>query len=91
MCFIRGPMLGLFCACLSATYGQGSPPTPVAADSDGSGLSVGVKLGVNLNQFRQPGTSIGLNAGGYASYGVLPFLTVRMEPQYSQEGGSRPD
>lgn len=54
-------------------------------------IIVGAKTGVNLNQFSQPGTTIGLNAGVFASYRLTPFLSVRFEPHYSQEGGGRPD
>lgn len=53
-------------------------------------LTVGAKTGVNLNQFSQPGTLMGVNAGIYASYRLNPFLSVRFEPHYSQEGGARP-
>jgi hypothetical protein len=54
-------------------------------------ITVGAKLGTNLNQFTQPGTTVGLNVGGYGSYVVTPFATVKLEPHYSQEGGARPD
>lgn len=52
-------------------------------------FSVGAKLGVTQNQFTQPGSTIGFSAGAYASYHVLPFLNVKLEPQYSQQGGAR--
>lgn len=52
-------------------------------------FSVGAKLGVTQNQFTQPGTTIGFSAGAYAYYRVLPFLNVKIEPQYSQQGGAR--
>ncbi|MBI1770084.1 MAG: hypothetical protein HY015_09250 [Bacteroidetes bacterium] len=52
-------------------------------------FSVGAKLGGNLNQFTQPGTTIGFSAGGYAAYKALPFLTAKVEPQYSMQGGAR--
>ena len=64
------------CSSLSITYGQ---------------ITLGAKTGVNINQFSQPGTTIGVNVGIYGSYPVTPFLTVKLEPQYSQEGGGRPD
>src|ERR1043165_7680172 len=54
-----------------------------------SQISVGAKLGVTQNQFTQPGTTVGFSAGAYASYHVLPFLNVKIEPQYSQQGGAR--
>lgn len=52
-------------------------------------FSVGAKLGGNLNQFTQPGTTMGFSVGGYGSYKVLPFLNVKLEPQYSIQGGAR--
>jgi hypothetical protein len=54
-------------------------------------ISLGAKTGVNLNQFRQPGTTMGLNFGIYGSYQINPFVTVKLEPHYSLEGGGRPD
>jgi hypothetical protein len=54
-------------------------------------ISVGAKTGVNLNQFRQPATTMGVNLGAYASYQLNAFVTVKIEPQYSLEGGSRPN
>lgn len=54
-------------------------------------ISVGAKTGVNLNQFRQPGTTVGMSFGGYASYQINAFLSVKLEPQYSLEGGARPN
>lgn len=54
-------------------------------------ISVGAKTGVNLNQFQQPGTTIGVSLGAYGSYQFNPFLTVKIEPQYSLEGGARPN
>lgn len=56
-----------------------------------SQVEVGARVGVNLNQFQQPGTTVGYNAGVFASYQVLPFLGVKIEPHYSLEGGGRPD
>jgi len=52
-------------------------------------FSVGAKIGPTLNQFSQPGTMIGFSGGGYASYHVLPILNVKIEPQYSMQGGAR--
>jgi hypothetical protein len=52
---------------------------------------VGAKIGTNMNQFSQPGTTIGLNVGMYAAYPIAPAVTVKVEPHYSQEGGARPD
>jgi len=54
-------------------------------------IALGVKTGLNLNQFSQPGTTVGVNVGVYGSFAVTPFFTVKLEPQYSQEGGGRPD
>jgi hypothetical protein len=52
---------------------------------------VGAKVGLNLNQFSQPGTTVGFNGGVYASYQATPAIAVRFEPHYSMEGGGRPD
>jgi len=52
-------------------------------------FSVGAKVGANINQFTQPGTTIGFSVGAYATYQVLPYLNVKVEPQYSQQGGAR--
>lgn len=54
-------------------------------------ITLGAKAGANVNQFSQPGTTIGMNAGIYATYKLNSFLSVRLEPHYSQEGGGRPD
>lgn len=54
-------------------------------------ITLGAKTGININQFSQPGTTMGANVGIYGAYQVLPFLSVKLEPQYSQEGGGRPD
>jgi hypothetical protein len=54
-------------------------------------ISVGAKTGVNINQFSQPGTTFGAQFGAYAAYPVNAFITVKVEPHYSQEGGGRPD
>lgn len=53
------------------------------------GIRVGAKAGVALNQFTQPGSTIGFSAGAYGSYQVLPFLNVKLEPSYAQFGGAR--
>lgn len=53
-------------------------------------ISLGAKTGVNLNQFRQPGTTMGVNFGIYGSYQINSFITVKLEPHYSLEGGGRP-
>jgi len=63
----------------------------VSASGAFAQIIVGAKTGVNLNQFSQPGTTVGLNIGAYGTYQATPFLNVRFEPQYSQEGGARPD
>jgi len=52
-------------------------------------FSVGAKVGANLNQFTQPGTTIGFSVGAYATYRVLPYISVKVEPQYAQTGGAR--
>lgn len=52
-------------------------------------ISVGAKVGANLNQFRQPGTTFGFTGGGFAKYKALPFLDVRAEVLYNQQGGAR--
>lgn len=54
-------------------------------------ISLGAKTGVNLNQFRQPGTTMGVNLGIYGSYQINSFITVKLEPHYSMEGGGRPN
>jgi hypothetical protein len=54
-------------------------------------ISIGAKTGVNLNQFRQPGTTMGVSLGAYGSYQFNPWITVKFEPQYSLEGGGRPN
>ena len=75
--FIRGPMLVLlFVTCFQALNAQ---------------VTIGAKTGVNLNQFSQPGTSIGYNIGAFGSYNLTSFLSVKLEPQYSLEGGGRPN
>ena len=53
----------------------------------GQEFNVGVKVGSNFNQFSQPGVSLGYNAGAYISRQVLPYLALKIEPQYSQVGG----
>ena len=53
-------------------------------------ISVGVKAGLNLNQFQQPGTTVGSSFGAFAGYQPLTFLALKFEPQYSAEGGGRP-
>ncbi|HTH58314.1 MAG TPA: outer membrane beta-barrel protein [Cyclobacteriaceae bacterium] len=52
-------------------------------------ISVGAKASVLQNQFTQPGSIIGFSAGAYASYQVLPFAKLKIEPQYAQLGGGR--
>lgn len=61
------------------------------ASTGGGSLSftVGAKAGFNLNQFEQPGSIFGLNAGAFARYEVLDFLQVQLEALYSQQGGGR--
>lgn len=53
-------------------------------------IETGAKTGISFNQFSQPGTIIGTSLGIYGSYRINPFLSVKLEPQYSQEGGARP-
>ncbi|MBS1682257.1 MAG: PorT family protein [Bacteroidetes bacterium] len=62
----------------------GAASLPVSAQ-----ISVGAKLGANLNQFSQPGTTIGFSAGAFASYRITSFLNVKVEPQYTLQGGAR--
>lgn len=69
-------VLGLVCMLAHNAHGQ---------------ISLGAKTGVNLNNFQQPGTTMGVNFGIYGSYQLNPFLTVKIEPHYSQEGGGRPE
>jgi len=52
-------------------------------------ISVGAKVGANLNQFTQPGTTIGVSAGAYGKYLIKPYLDVKLELLYSQQGGAR--
>jgi len=52
-------------------------------------IDIGAKLGVNINQFNQPGTVFGFNGGAFARYPVLDFLSVRAEVLYMQQGGAR--
>jgi len=52
-------------------------------------LAIGAKVGVNFNQFSQPGTTMGGSIGGYARYGFLEFLEVQGELIYSLKGGGR--
>ncbi len=52
-------------------------------------LSVGALTGVNLNQFTMPGSTLGVNAGFFGSYKLMPFLSMRLELLYSQQGGGR--
>lgn len=52
-------------------------------------ISVGAKVGANLNQFTQPGTTIGVSAGAFGKYPIKPFLDVKLELLYSQQGGAR--
>jgi hypothetical protein len=52
-------------------------------------IEVGAKLGVNINQFNQPGTIFGFNGGAFARYPVLDFVSVRAELLYMQQGGER--
>jgi hypothetical protein len=53
-------------------------------------ITMGAKTGVNFNQFQQPGTSMGVSLGAYTAYQLNAFVTVKLEPQYSLEGGGRP-
>lgn len=52
-------------------------------------ISVGAKVGANLNQFTQPGTTIGVSVGAFGKYPIKPFLDVKLELLYSQQGGAR--
>jgi hypothetical protein len=52
-------------------------------------MEVGAKLGVNINQFNQPGTIFGFNGGAFARYPVMEYVSVRAEVLYMQQGGGR--
>ncbi|MCZ8215076.1 MAG: hypothetical protein O9262_02505, partial [Cyclobacteriaceae bacterium] len=52
-------------------------------------ISVGAKVGANLNQFNQPGTIFGFTGGAFMKYKALPFLDVSAELLYNQQGGAR--
>ena len=78
--FIRGPMLVLLLLLFGTSFQTAKAQ-----------VTVGAKTGFNLNQFTQPGTSIGYSIGAYGAYPVTGFLSVKLEPQYSLEGGGRPD
>ncbi len=68
-------------------FAQDADPAP---SGGGTGeLQIGAKLGVNFNQFNQPLTAIGGNAGGFVRYTVLDFLEVQGELLYSLQGGGR--
>ncbi len=54
-------------------------------------LSVGAKVGANLNQFNQPGTVFGFTGGAFVKYKALSFLDIRAEVLYNQQGGARQD
>lgn len=62
----------------------------IAAHRVNGQITLGAKTGLNLNQFQQPGTTTGVNFGLYGSYQLNPFLTLKLEPHYSLEGGGRP-
>ncbi len=63
------------------------------AQDDGSSntLDYGVKFGGNFNQFNQPGTIIGGNAGGFARLNMLDWLGFQGELLYDYQGGGRHD
>lgn len=52
-------------------------------------VAIGAKVGVNFNQFSQPGTAVGGSAGVFARSQVLDFLQVQAELVYSLQGGGR--
>jgi hypothetical protein len=54
-------------------------------------LSVGAKVGANINQFSQPGTIFGFTGGAFVKYKPISFLDVRTEVLYNQQGGARQD
>ena len=78
--FIRGPMLVLLLLLFGTSF-----------HTLKAQVTIGAKTGVNLNQFSQPGTSIGYSIGAFGSYNLTSFLSVKLEPQYSLEGGGRPN
>jgi len=49
----------------------------------------GIKFGPSLNQFTQPGSFIGLNAGIFAKYKINDSFDVLAEGLYSMQGGGR--
>lgn len=54
-------------------------------------IAVGAKVGANLNQFNQPGTTFGFVGGAFVKYKPISFLDVRGEVLYNQQGGARQD
>jgi hypothetical protein len=63
-----------------------------------SQITVGPKLGVNFNSFRNSkafrdhfDVIPGFNVGGFAKYPVLPYLTARAELLYMQQGANTYD
>lgn len=65
----------------SLAYGQ--------ADTGGSGLKFGFKLGASLNQFSQPGTLIGFNGGFIGFLDITDFMDLGFEVLYTLQGGGR--
>ena len=54
-------------------------------------ITLGAKIGTSLNQFSQPGTTIGVNIGAFGKFHVTDFLDARMELLFSVQGGGRPN
>lgn len=54
-------------------------------------LGIGAKAGYNFNQFSQPGTASGVQAGGYARFSLSSFLSFQVEALYDLQGGGRTD
>src|SRR6218665_1327901 len=61
----------------------------LAATAAHAQIETGAKIGVNLNQFNQPGTVFGFNGGVFGRYTITPFAKARVELLYMQQGGAR--
>ncbi|MEM9326036.1 MAG: outer membrane beta-barrel protein [Bacteroidota bacterium] len=59
--------------------------------AESGSLFYGAKLGGSLNQFSQPGTTFGGNAGGFVRYHIIDLLAVQGEVLYDLQGGGRHD
>lgn len=52
---------------------------------------IGAKMGINLNSFTQPGTTMGGNVGGFFRYNLFDYMQLQGELAYSITGGGRQD